>query len=37
MSKRELRKKLCTDKDRDLSFRLAVFFRIYSLRPVEET
>lgn len=37
MSKRQLRKKLYTDMNRDLSFRLAVFFHIYSLRPVEET
>lgn len=37
MTKRELRKTLYKDKDRDLSFRLSVFFRITSVRYVEET
>lgn len=36
MNKRELRKKVYTDNDRGLSFRLAVLFRIYSVRPVKE-
>lgn len=37
MNKKDIRRILYTDKDRDLSFRLGVRLYVYSVRPVEET
>lgn len=37
MTNKEIRKKVYNDKDRDLGYKLKIFFRLYSVRPVEET